>query len=85
MVDSTGARPVTILGRMLYAHRSIVATARAIRNVGGLEGAVGGYRSGILVWGWGMGSQDFASSHHLIPYSSTPAIPTFFVVPVIVR
>lgn len=56
-------------------HRSIVATGRAIRNVGGLKRALVETVRGILVWGWGMRSQSFASSHHLIPRPSTPAIP----------
>lgn len=32
----------------------MLATARAIRNVGGLERALVGTVRGTLVWGWGM-------------------------------
>jgi hypothetical protein len=39
---------------MLCDYWSILATARAIRKVGGLERALADTVRGILVWGWGM-------------------------------
>ncbi|KAJ8110978.1 hypothetical protein OPT61_g6318 [Boeremia exigua] len=51
-------------------------------NVGELARALVDTARGILVWGWGKVATGFASSYHLIPQQSTPAILSFIAAPV---
>lgn len=66
------------LGCMLCAYWSIVATARAIRNVGDFERALVDTVRGILAWGGGM-----VASHQASPPASSDSalvIPRNFLV-----